>query len=76
MTPPEIEDLVRLCCHAYDRNQVMQLELIVLNRLHFDLLVSTVQFFLEYYCSSRMQSADVSDYSTDQVRYVHSQICV
>ncbi|XP_062607164.1 cyclin-O-like [Saccostrea cucullata] len=49
--PPEIKDLLSGCDDVYSRDQVKQLERVILNALRFDLLVPTSQYFLEYFSS-------------------------
>ncbi|KAK3097913.1 hypothetical protein FSP39_014390 [Pinctada imbricata] len=49
--PPEINDLLGGCTEIYTRDQVKQLERVVLVAIRFDILVPTSQFFLEYFAS-------------------------
>ncbi|XP_060571262.1 cyclin-O protein A-like [Ruditapes philippinarum] len=49
--PPEIHELLEKCEDTFTREQVKQLEMIVLMATSFDLLAPTVQQFLEYFAS-------------------------
>ncbi|ELU02981.1 hypothetical protein CAPTEDRAFT_121782 [Capitella teleta] len=59
--PPEIADLLLLCDDTYTRDQVQQLERVILSRLRFNLMAPTAQFFLEHHSSYRMRSLITSD---------------
>ena len=66
--PPEIKDLLSGCDDIYSRDQVKQLERVILNALRFDLLVPTSQFFLEYFSSCVI--SNYSGFHADRLRYV------
>ncbi|XP_068422489.1 cyclin-O [Clinocottus analis] len=46
---PWIRDLLSLCCGAYTREQLCNLEGLVLRQLNFRLTAPTLAFFLDYY---------------------------
>ncbi|CAL8345716.1 unnamed protein product [Lota lota] len=45
---PRISQLLGLCCHAFTKEQLCNLECLILLRLHFRLAAPTLAFFLEY----------------------------
>ncbi|XP_056458813.1 cyclin-O [Gadus chalcogrammus] len=45
---PRISQLLGLCCHAFSKQQLCNLECLILLRLHFRLAAPTLAFFLEY----------------------------
>ncbi|XP_005060736.1 PREDICTED: cyclin-O [Ficedula albicollis] len=54
--PPSVKELLALCCDAFTRQQLRNLECIVLHRLDFDLAAPTVSFFLEHFSQVRMDA--------------------
>ncbi|NXO13287.1 CCNO protein, partial [Oriolus oriolus] len=54
--PPTVKQLLALCCDAFTRQQLRNLECIVLHRLHFDLAAPTVSFFLEHFSQVRLEA--------------------
>ncbi|NWU30942.1 CCNO protein, partial [Dyaphorophyia castanea] len=54
--PPSVKELLALCCDAFTRQQLRNLECIVLHRLHFDLAAPTVSFFLEHFSRVRLEA--------------------
>ncbi|XP_011437783.3 cyclin-O [Magallana gigas] len=68
--PPEIKDLLSGCDDIYSRDQVKQLERVILNALRFDLLVPTSQFFLEYFSSCVI--SNYSGFHADRLRQARS----
>uniref|UniRef100_A0A8C3DE04 Cyclin O n=1 Tax=Corvus moneduloides TaxID=1196302 RepID=A0A8C3DE04_CORMO len=54
--PPSVKELLALCCDAFTRQQLRNLECIVLHRLHFDLAAPTVSFFLEHFSQVRLEA--------------------
>ncbi|KAM6222445.1 cyclin-O [Rhynchocyon petersi] len=52
--PPRVKQLLALCCGAFSRQQLCNLECIVLHKLHFSLGAPTISFFLEHYTHSRV----------------------
>jgi uracil-DNA glycosylase-2 len=68
ITPPEISDLLGSCDGVYTREQVKQLEKVILDAIRFDLMVPTSQFFLEYYAASCINS--FQGFQGDQLRYI------
>eukprot|EP00746_Dinoflagellata_sp_MGD_P152944 gnl/MRDRNA2_/MRDRNA2_83977_c0_seq5.p1 gnl/MRDRNA2_/MRDRNA2_83977_c0~~gnl/MRDRNA2_/MRDRNA2_83977_c0_seq5.p1 ORF type:complete len:382 (+),score=80.92 gnl/MRDRNA2_/MRDRNA2_83977_c0_seq5:93-1238(+) len=47
--PPEINDLVYICDKAYTKNEIVEMEIVVLNALEFQLRVPTAVAFLDRY---------------------------
>ena len=70
--PPELSELVRLCCNSYNREQVRQLELLVLKRLQWCLLAPTANFFLEYHAAERIHQAVLAGCTVKEVRLVQT----
>ncbi|XP_066038452.1 LOW QUALITY PROTEIN: cyclin-O [Chamaea fasciata] len=54
--PPRVKELLDLCCDAFTRQQLRNLECIVLHRLDFDLAAPTVSFFLEHFSQVRLEA--------------------
>uniref|UniRef100_A0A8C8B4J1 Cyclin O n=1 Tax=Otus sunia TaxID=257818 RepID=A0A8C8B4J1_9STRI len=54
--PPSVKELLVLCCGAFSRQQLRNLECIVLHRLGFDLAAPTVSFFLEHFSRVRLEA--------------------
>ncbi|NXN15785.1 CCNO protein, partial [Indicator maculatus] len=61
--PPTMEELLAHCSGAFSRQQLRNLECIVLRRLNFDLAAPTLSFFLEYFNLVRLEAprADVRE---------------
>ncbi|XP_040309130.1 cyclin-O [Herpailurus yagouaroundi] len=61
--PPRVKQLLALCCGAFSRQQLCNLECIVLHKLHFSLGAPTISFFLEYFTHARVEAgqAEVSE---------------
>lgn len=51
MYSPRITQLLSLCCNSFSREQLCNLECLVLLRLNFRLAAPTLAFFLEYFTS-------------------------
>ncbi|XP_023932425.1 cyclin-O-like isoform X2 [Lingula anatina] len=66
--PPEVEELIRLCCGAYDRAQIIRLERLVLERLGYTFMVPTTHYFLEQYSSSRLLTRRLAGCTKDDIR--------
>uniref|UniRef100_K7FY00 Cyclin O n=1 Tax=Pelodiscus sinensis TaxID=13735 RepID=K7FY00_PELSI len=54
--PPRVKQLLALCCDVFTRQQLCNLECIILNKLHFNLGAPTINFFLEHFTHVRMES--------------------
>ncbi|XP_054431272.1 cyclin-O [Pteronotus mesoamericanus] len=54
--PPRVEQLLALCCGAFSRQQLCNLERIVLHKLRFSLGAPTVGFFLEHFTHARVDA--------------------
>lgn len=51
-----MNELLALCCDAFTRQQLRNLECIVLHRLDFDVAAPTVSFFLEHFSHVRLEA--------------------
>lgn len=54
--PPRVEQLLALCCGAFSRQQLCNLERVVLHKLRFSLGAPTVSFFLEHFTLARVDA--------------------
>uniref|UniRef100_A0A8C8R6B9 Cyclin O n=1 Tax=Pelusios castaneus TaxID=367368 RepID=A0A8C8R6B9_9SAUR len=54
--PPRVKQLLALCCDVFSRQQLCNLECIVLSKLHFDLGAPTINFFLEHFTHVRVEA--------------------
>ncbi|NXK54244.1 CCNO protein, partial [Chauna torquata] len=54
--PPSVKQLLALCCDAFSRQQLCNLECIVLHKLGFSLAAPTVSFFLEHFTLVRLEA--------------------
>ncbi|KAM5168672.1 cyclin-O [Callospermophilus lateralis] len=61
--PPRVKQLLALCCGVFSRQQLCNLECIVLHKLHFSLGAPTISFFLEHFTHTRVEAgqAEVSE---------------
>ncbi|XP_069897042.1 cyclin-O [Dipodomys merriami] len=61
--PPRVKQLLALCCGAFSRQQLCNLECIVLHKLHFSVSAPTISFFLEHFTHARVEAghAEVSE---------------
>lgn len=50
--PPEVRDYVFICDNAYTRNQIIQMEPVILNTLGFRFTVATPHTFLRRFCKA------------------------
>ncbi|MBN3297840.1 CCNO protein, partial [Amia calva] len=57
--PPRIKQLLALCCDAFTKDQMCNLECIILIRLNFSLAAPTTAFFLEHFTNQRLERGDV-----------------
>lgn len=55
---PRISQLLSICCDAFTKEQLCNLECLILVRLDFRLAAPTLAFFLDYY-ANRMQVAEL-----------------
>ncbi|XP_044537036.1 cyclin-O [Gracilinanus agilis] len=56
--PPRVKQLLSLCGDAFTRQQLCNLECIVLYKLHFSLEAPTIAFFLEHFTQERVASGE------------------
>ncbi|XP_038257952.1 cyclin-O [Dermochelys coriacea] len=54
--PPRVKQLLALCCDVFSRQQLCNLECIILSKLHFNLGAPTINFFLEHFTHMRVES--------------------
>ncbi|KAK2521147.1 Ccno [Columba guinea] len=66
---PSVKELLALCCDAFTRQQLHNLERIILHRLGFDLAAPTISFFLEHFSQVRLQ---VSGADAGEAAYARS----
>ncbi|XP_067850622.1 LOW QUALITY PROTEIN: cyclin-O [Heptranchias perlo] len=53
--PPRIKQLLALCCDAFTREQLRNLECIILIKLNFELATPSLDFFLEYFTNTSVE---------------------
>ena len=70
IAPPEINELLAKCRESYSRQQVKQLEMIVLMVTSFDLMAPTVQQFLEYFASYCLATYAEDEEHRQRLRYL------
>ncbi|RXM92874.1 Cyclin-O [Acipenser ruthenus] len=56
--PPRIKQLLALCCDAFTKDQLCNLECIILIKLNFSLTAPTLAFFLEHFTKQRLEGGD------------------
>ncbi|KAM5264215.1 cyclin-O [Ctenodactylus gundi] len=54
--PPRVKQLLALCCGAFSRQQLCNLECIVLHKLNFSVGAPTISFFLDHFTHSRVEA--------------------
>ncbi|XP_018095159.1 cyclin-O protein B isoform X1 [Xenopus laevis] len=59
--PPRVKQLLALCCDAFSREQLCNLECIILLKLHFRLGAPTINFFLQHFSLLRVTNEESSD---------------
>ncbi|XP_051890876.1 cyclin-O [Pristis pectinata] len=62
--PPRIKQLLALCCDAFTREQLCNLECIILLKLNFELAAPSVSFFLEYFTNKTLQQQQLGSRAT------------
>ncbi|XP_072520854.1 cyclin-O [Salminus brasiliensis] len=67
---PRIKQLLSLCCNSFSREQLCNLECLILLRLNFRLAAPTLAFFLDYFISKEL-SWHRSDGRHGQIFSVH-----
>ncbi|XP_048848810.1 cyclin-O isoform X1 [Brienomyrus brachyistius] len=60
---PQIKQLLALCCNAFTKDQLCNLECIILIRLKFRLAAPTVAFFLDYYTNLQLAAQTSAEQS-------------
>ncbi|XP_060616789.2 cyclin-O [Anolis sagrei] len=56
--PPKVKQLLALCCNTFSRQQLCNLECIILSKLHFNLAAPTISFFLDYFTHMRIEACE------------------
>ncbi|XP_007236231.3 cyclin-O [Astyanax mexicanus] len=59
---PRIKQLLSLCCNSFSREQMCNLECLILVRLNFRLAAPTLAFFLDYFISKELSCKMISDH--------------
>ncbi|KAM4808338.1 cyclin-O [Rhinophrynus dorsalis] len=59
--PPRVKQLLALCCDAFSREQLRNLECIILLKLNFHLAAPTINFFLQHFSYLRVAEEEASD---------------
>ncbi|KAG8456622.1 hypothetical protein GDO86_002410 [Hymenochirus boettgeri] len=59
--PPRVKQLLALCCDAFSREQLCNLECIILLKLHFHLGSPTINYFLQHFSLLRVTNVESSD---------------
>ncbi|XP_074852061.1 cyclin-O [Carettochelys insculpta] len=68
--PPRVKQLLALCCDAFSRQQLCNLECIILSKLHFNLGAPTISFFLEHFTHVRLESCQADARAAYHVKAV------
>jgi G2/mitotic-specific cyclin-B, other len=55
--PPEVRDYVYICDNAYTREQIVQMEQLILSKLNFRLTVPTQRSYLKRFCKAAQGDA-------------------
>ncbi|XP_051951521.1 cyclin-O protein B-like [Xyrauchen texanus] len=69
---PRIKELLSLCCNSFSREQLCNLECLILLRLNFRLAAPTLAFFLDYFTSRGLlghQPSGPSVTTQDRIRW-------
>ncbi|XP_032068517.1 cyclin-O [Thamnophis elegans] len=66
--PPKVKQLLALCCDTFSRQQLCNLECIILNKLHFNLSAPTISFFLEHFTHMRMEACEADVWEANNAK--------
>nr|XP_020661220.1 cyclin-O [Pogona vitticeps] len=66
--PPKVKQLLALCCDTFSRQQLCNLECIILNKLHFNLATPTINFFLEHFTYLRMEACEADAWEANSAK--------
>uniref|UniRef100_A0A8D0DZN0 Cyclin O n=1 Tax=Salvator merianae TaxID=96440 RepID=A0A8D0DZN0_SALMN len=66
--PPKVKQLLALCCDAFSRQQLCNLECIILNKLRFNLAAPTINFFLEHFTHVRMEACEADTWEANSAK--------
>ncbi|XP_068118147.1 cyclin-O [Hyperolius riggenbachi] len=64
--PPRVKQLLALCCDTFSRDQLCNLECIILLKLRFQLAAPTINFFLQHFSFLQVADGDPSDADLSQ----------
>ncbi|XP_056398389.1 cyclin-O [Hyla sarda] len=59
--PPRVKQLLALCCNNFSREQLCNLECIILLKLRFQLGAPTINFFLQHFCFLQLTIGEPSE---------------
>ncbi|XP_062984853.1 cyclin-O [Elgaria multicarinata webbii] len=66
--PPKVKQLLALCCDTFSRQQLCNLECIILNKLRFNLVAPTINFFLEHFTHVRMEACEADAWEASNAK--------
>lgn len=66
--PPKVKQLLALCCDTFSRQQLCNLECIILNKLEFNLAAPTISFFLEHFTHVRMEACEADAWEANSAK--------
>ncbi|KAL7989029.1 hypothetical protein Chor_007948 [Crotalus horridus] len=66
--PPKVKQLLALCCDTFSRQQLCNLECIILNKLQFNLSAPTISFFLEHFTHMRMEACEADAWEANNAK--------
>ncbi|XP_071969919.1 cyclin-O [Engystomops pustulosus] len=59
--PPRVKQLLALCCNNFSREQLCNLECIILLKLHFQLSAPTINYFLQHFSLLQLTDGEPSE---------------
>ncbi|KAL7836453.1 hypothetical protein AOLI_G00277370 [Acnodon oligacanthus] len=72
---PRIKQLLSLCCNSFSREQLCNLECLILVRLNFRLAAPTLAFFLDYFINRELSWHRVSEEDAEIIRVHEGKKC-
>ncbi|XP_036453851.1 cyclin-O [Colossoma macropomum] len=72
---PRIKQLLSLCCNSFSREQLCNLECLILVRLNFRLAAPTLAFFLDYFINWELSWHRVSEEDAKIIRVHEGKKC-
>ncbi|KAM4049120.1 cyclin-O [Anomaloglossus baeobatrachus] len=64
--PPRVKQLLALCCNNFSREQLCNLECIILLKLQFQLAAPTLNFFLQHFCLRQLADGEPTELDLSQ----------